>query len=612
MDLLPKVFRTEGNITEFDPTKIFDSIIKETGMSESDAKHITELVVRRIISSGIKFLSGPHIREIVCSILSEQHFESERKLYTRIGMPLMDYEEILEKKYLDKPYLQINPEKLHHRAANQIAEEYAHLRVLSNEESKAHLAGDIHINGLNYFVLRPFSQIWDPRFLLRYGIPPIKNLVGYYKEKPADNLELAISHLSKWLGIIQSEFYGNQGFNNLTTFLAPYTKNQNNNEIIRIIRKFIYDLNNLSLIIGREISKTSLILSPTIIENFSDLKIINFNGSSKNIYKAYQEECIELFKAIMINLEEAYKNPQLLSIPYNSILIDDNGLYLVDENFPKFWENTTLIQKLTFMNLYHDNYKSNYLEKLVEEDCHNFGVLQNITLNLPKLAIISKNESNFFELLNSKLILCSSILLKKYDIIKKRINSKHLPFCSGIFNNNNLYKLENQFLSVSLVGLNESMKCLTNYELHEHSEAVTLSNKVLSTINKVLAELSEKQNRKFILTENTSKIAIERFQRLDIKDFPKELDLISPNQQYTNSIQYRDNIEINIDERIKVQGDFHRWIQEGAIISFSLNDLKKNDYTVKNFLLKVIKDSKISRFISNSVPKDEVQYPICP
>ena len=61
MDLLPKVFRTEGNITEFDPTKIFESILKETKMDEKDAKHIMELVVRRIISSGMKFLSGPHI-----------------------------------------------------------------------------------------------------------------------------------------------------------------------------------------------------------------------------------------------------------------------------------------------------------------------------------------------------------------------------------------------------------------------------------------------------------------------------------------------------------------------------------------------------------------------
>ena len=78
--LIPQVFRTEGDVVPFDPVKIEHSLIRETGLDQRSADRITELVVRRIISSGIKFLSGPHIREIVCSILSEQHFEEERKI----------------------------------------------------------------------------------------------------------------------------------------------------------------------------------------------------------------------------------------------------------------------------------------------------------------------------------------------------------------------------------------------------------------------------------------------------------------------------------------------------------------------------------------------------
>jgi len=46
MDLLPKVFRTEGDLAEFNSSRIYDSIINETKLSEKDAKRITELVVR--------------------------------------------------------------------------------------------------------------------------------------------------------------------------------------------------------------------------------------------------------------------------------------------------------------------------------------------------------------------------------------------------------------------------------------------------------------------------------------------------------------------------------------------------------------------------------------
>ncbi|KKM07830.1 hypothetical protein LCGC14_1729960, partial [marine sediment metagenome] len=216
MDLFPLVFRTEGDLTEFNSSRILDSILRETGLNIEDANKITELVVRRIVSSGIKFLSGPHIREIVCSILSEQHFENERKLYTRIGIPLMDYEEILETFWEKKKDRVVNPEKIHHWAANRISEEYAHLRILSSEESKAHLNGDININKLKYFDLRPLSQLWDPRIILKNGVPPFKNFNQCCSLKPAKNFKTALHHLIKWIMMTQNEFSGSQGFNFLT------------------------------------------------------------------------------------------------------------------------------------------------------------------------------------------------------------------------------------------------------------------------------------------------------------------------------------------------------------------------------------------------------------
>ena len=68
-NLLPKVSRTEGDVVPFNPIKIKESIVNETGLDSKSADRITQLVVRRIISSNISFLSGPHIREIVCSLL---------------------------------------------------------------------------------------------------------------------------------------------------------------------------------------------------------------------------------------------------------------------------------------------------------------------------------------------------------------------------------------------------------------------------------------------------------------------------------------------------------------------------------------------------------------
>ncbi len=594
MDLLPKVFRTEGNITEFDPSKIFDSILKETGMNETDANHITELVVRRIISSGIKFLSGPHIREIVCSILSEQHFENERKLYTRIGIPLMDYEEILEKGPSDKPHERINPEKIHHWAADQIAEEYAHLRILDSEESKAHLAGDIHINGLNYFDLRPFSQMWDPRLILKNGLPPIGYSAGYVKQEPAQDLTSALYHLSKWRGMTQSEFYGNQGFNFITTFLAPYVQDSSEEKIIRGIRNFIYEINQLPVIIGHEISQTSIFSSHSIFEAFSEVPAVGPSGKIKNVYGNYHDEAKKLFKALIHVYKEGYDNNPVPT-PEHQLILDNKLIAEIDNIYSNFWNEIEIMSSLCFVNLCLDIYKDKIIKQISEKNYANFGILQNVSLNLPRYAYLSRNEDSFLELLNSKIKLCSNILLKKYEIIKRRINSDHLPFCRGIIDGEPLFKLENQGLSISLVGLNESMNYLTNYELHENSGAINLSMKTLNEINKICSELSERYNKKFILSENLSEKAIHRFTKLDLKHFPKDIKLLSNNQNYTNSVHYRDDVKINILTRIEIQGGFHRFIHEGAIELISLNDLKFSNLTIKDFIRDICKDSSISR-----------------
>jgi ribonucleoside-triphosphate reductase len=594
MDLLPKVFRTEGNIAEFDPSKIFDSILKETGMNEKNTKHITELVVRRIISSGIKFLSGPHIREIVCSILSEEHFENERKLYTRIGMPLMDYEEILEKGLINKRDKWINPEKIHHWAANQIAEEYAHLRILKNEESKAHLAGDIHINGLNYFVLRPFAQIWDPRFILKHGLPSIKGLNGHFKYTPAKNLKSAIFQLNKWLELVQNEFYGSQGLHFINNFLGPYLNNLTEEEVIEEIQSVIFENSLLPFTIGREIPPISLLSSYSIFNGLTDTPAITSGGIIKDLYGNYHDQSTQFFKALLLSFKEIIHKYPFLSLPKHYILLDSKFINLIEDIFPNIWDYTELIDSSFFLNLHPNSYLLETIEFPFKEKYQNYGILQNISLNLPRYAYISKDEDKFLELLRSKLNLCSNILLEKYNIIKKRIESNNLPLCGSLIEGETIFQLENQGLSVSIVGLNEAIKYLTNYHLHENIENIEFGKKILKNINQLCQKLSEKHNKKFILSENYSKKALNRFALLDSKNYSQELRLISSNDKYTNSIHFHEDVNIDLLDRVKIQEKFHKFIQEGAITHISLKELKKSELSIKEFLIKISEDSNIS------------------
>ncbi len=91
---LPLVHTKEGTYI-FHPGFIYQSLLKETSISKSDAQKITEQVVRFLISANLKLITAPLIREVVNVHLLKNGFETERLLYTRIGLPFYDLREIL-------------------------------------------------------------------------------------------------------------------------------------------------------------------------------------------------------------------------------------------------------------------------------------------------------------------------------------------------------------------------------------------------------------------------------------------------------------------------------------------------------------------------------------
>ncbi|MFW9823898.1 MAG: anaerobic ribonucleoside-triphosphate reductase [Candidatus Thorarchaeota archaeon] len=596
MDLLPKVFRTEGDLTDFNSSRIYESIIKETGLSEDKAKKITELVVRRIISSGIKFLSGPHIREIVCSILSEQHFEDERKLYTRIGMPLMDYEEIIEKGS-EKFSKTMNPEIIHHWASNRISEEYTHLRILTNEESKAHLYGDIHINKLRYFDLRPMTQTWDPSMILENGLPPLKGYISCCSLKPAKNLKEACDHLIKWLILAQNEISGIQGYLNVNNYLAPYVINLNEQNLKLIIKNFIYDMNYFSAISGRTISPTSLITIPSIASQIAKIPSIGPFGILNGHYEDFHGPSLSLFDNFTRNFIEGDDNNLSFLTPKHDVFISEHLLNRYYREYQNILSEISSMRTPFLIKLNNQKFQDNDSKNIQPFTYNSQGILQEVCLNLPRVAYLSKDESDFMEILKEKIELSSQILVKKYDIIKRRLKANHLPLLNGIINSHQIYNLENQCLSLSFIGLNEAIKYLTTFELHENSDAFNLGKRILIEMSKTCNILSKKEGISFIVSENTSDQSSLRFAKLDRKHFSK-VAIPQKNGKlfhYTDSAHFRDKVDIDLIDRVKKQEVYHQYIDYNAIEYISLENLYSHDIKLEDFIKKIFMPSKLER-----------------
>jgi len=93
--------RHKNHEDPFNPTLIIDSLIEETEICRLVAWLVTYMAVRKIISMGLKIVTAPLIREIVCTELLLWGLEKQRLQYTRIGFPKYDLDNILQ----DKIYL---------------------------------------------------------------------------------------------------------------------------------------------------------------------------------------------------------------------------------------------------------------------------------------------------------------------------------------------------------------------------------------------------------------------------------------------------------------------------------------------------------------------------
>jgi ribonucleoside-triphosphate reductase len=235
--------RTSRNTLEgFDRNKIVKSLIKETGIPKDVAEEIALEVEETIKRLKLKFISAPLIREIVNVKLLERGLEDARANYTRLGLPVYDATQIIERGIRENANLQHNPETIHKLVADWVMKEYALLKALPLHLADAHMRGEIHIHDLEYFATRPYCFQHDLRWFLKNGLKVDGTGENTAVAGPAKNAEVAILHAAKALAAAQTNFAGGQGLDFFNVWLAPYMAGKSYKEIKQLAQMFIYEM----------------------------------------------------------------------------------------------------------------------------------------------------------------------------------------------------------------------------------------------------------------------------------------------------------------------------------------------------------------------------------
>jgi anaerobic ribonucleoside-triphosphate reductase len=629
---IPKVRTTSSTMEPFDPERIIQSLIQEAVLSRTNSEMIALRVMDRIVASGIKFLSGPLIREMCNSVLAELGFEEARKLYTRVGVPLYDLELLIHDpgNHTSNANLMRNPETIAKLVHDQVMEQHTYLTIPSHL-ADAHMKGDIYIKDREYFSTRDYCATWDMRQVLIPGIAP-DGLGGMHSSAagPAQHLPVAINHSAIWLAAAQSSFAGGQGYFFFNTFLAPFCRGQSYKKIKQAAQQLIFTLTQQYVARGGQVIFSSVDLTPGIPKIMRDVPAVLPGGKTNgDTYGDYEEEANKFFKAFMeVMIKGDYKGKGF-NFPKPNIVLREEFMK------PEYDDSWRLVAELTAKH--GSPYFENYLNwrSSIEAGCSSccshlwtassdeeleeflsgnmvFGASQMVTPNFGRAAYIGRSdEDHFFAKLDEYIDLCKEVILEKKHLMEKLMSSGSVPFYTQPKPNGDpLIDMTKREFLLGTVGFSEMSEITTGYPLHER-EGTRFGIKVLRHLKKRAIEFENETGLSFGVTRTPAESAAGRLALKDYKAYSgirKYLKGEHPNVYYTNSTALDVAAPLSLSDRVRKEAMFHPYMDGGALTHIFLGESNPDPDALWAFTKIIARDTLAAYF---SFTKDILACPSC-
>jgi len=629
---LPKVRTTSSTLEPFDVERITSSLVTEALLSQESAQLVALRVMDRIAASGIQFLSGPLIREMCNSVLAELGFEKERILYTRVGVPMYDLNQLIHNPghHTNNANLMRNPETIAKLVHDQVMEQHTYLTIPTHL-ADAHMRGDIYIKDREYFSTRDYCATWDLRQVLALGIAP-DGLGGMHSSSagPAQHLNVAVNHSAIWLAAAQSSFAGGQGYFFYNTFLAPFLVGKSYKKIKQAAQQLIFTLTQQYVARGGQVIFSSVDLTPGIPKIMRDVNATLPGGKTDgSVYGDFEEEAQKFFNAFMEVMIKGDIKGKGFNFPKPNVVLREEFMK------PEYDDSWRLVAELTakFGSPYFENYLNWRSE--IEAGCSSccshlwtadspeeleefltgnmvFGASQMVTPNFGRAAWVGRSdEDRFFAKIDEYIELSKEVVLEKKAMMERLIASGSVPFYTQPKPNGDpLIDMSRRQFLLGTVGFSEMAEIATGYPLHER-EGTKFGIKVLKHLKKRSNEFEKETGLHFGVTRTPAESAAGRLAKKDYKAYPgirKHLKGEHPNVYYTNSTTLYVGADLPLSERIKKEGMFHPYMDGGALTHIYLGEANPDPDALWELTKKIAYDTLNSYF---AFTKDVLACPQC-
>ncbi|MDD5772572.1 MAG: anaerobic ribonucleoside-triphosphate reductase [bacterium] len=604
---------SDEDIVGWDKYRIINALIRETGLDFAYARKISQDVEEQIINSKIKMITSPLIRELVNAKLIEYGFENERKKHTRLGVPVFDAEQIIVNRNCENANVPHNPEATNMTLAENIKKEFALLNVFSSEVADAHSKGDIHLHDLG-FIDRPYCSGQSVEYIKKFGLD-LPNALSI--AKPPKHPEVLLAQMLKMSAALQGHFAGAIGWDAINVFFAPFLVGMSKGEMRQLAQMLIFEYSQQAVARGGQAIFSDINIYWETPKHFADVPAIGPGGTyTGKTYAEYLKPAQDFAWALF----DVYKEGDGVGRPFffPKPLVHMTERFFHTEGHEKFLHHISEVatEKGNTYFVFDRGETAKISEccrlsfKLEGTDFDDakepwrmrYSAIQNVTVNLPRIAYLAKHDdAKLFELIDKQLELSCQAHREKKAFIEKilSLGSKGpLAMLTMKRDDYPYLKMHRATYLLGILGLNEMVQYHLGKQLHEDNDMLKFGLKIIAHMNLKAKELNKTYGMKLVLEQTPAESTAYRFAKLDMRHFPGETKQVIKGNidkmeiYYTNSTYLNVGIELSSIDRVKQEGLFHPLIDAGALTHVWLGESRPSPESIANFVVKTFRHTQ--------------------
>lgn len=651
--------KRDGRTAKFDRKKIEKAIEKaglETGeFNATQAVGLTDKVLDVLEARNQKRLpSVEDIQDIVEDALIDSKFKKTAKAYiiyrdqhkklreitSNAHVDLIDkYLENLDWKVNENSNMGYSLQGLNNYVSAEITKTYWLDKIYTSKIGQAHKEGDLHIHDLN--LLSVYCVGWDLPDLLQEGFTGV---AGKVASKPAKHFRSALGQVVNFFYTLQGEAAGAQAFSDFDTLLAPFIRADklSYKEVKQAIQEFVFNV-NVPTRVGFQTPFTNITLDLECPKHMADNPVIIGGEMQDTTYGEYQEEMNMLNKALLEVLSEGDANGRVFTFPIPTVNITK------DFN----WDNPVIESLWEASAKYGIPYFSNFINSDMDpEDARSMccrlridnrqleyrggglfgsnpmtGSVGVVTINLPRLALKSKNEKEFFKGLAELMDMAKDSLETKRKVLERLTDANLYPYTKFYLRNikqrfNQYWK--NHFSTIGLIGTNEAALNLLGVDIGTE-KGKAFAEKTLDFMRDRLVEYQKETGNNYNLEATPAEGTTYRLAQLDKASFPDRAHFANGIGAevkcpfYTNSSHLPVNYTDDLFELMDLQDNLQTKYTGGTVIHFFLGERMDDPQTLKKLVKTICENYKLPYFTfspSFSICKNHGyivgEHPECP